>query len=341
MRHNLLGSFFIAATLLSLRGQSAQAQINLQQQPGFEEGRSSGETVNQSRISNSNSSDGALKMVPQDFSKLKLAPGFLIGLNVLDDTDFTGQFRVDEQGDITVPVLGAVHVAGETATEARTAIRAKLQGEQILKDPQVSLSVLEYAAPQVTIIGEVAAPGKYPLLVPHSIVDVLAMAGGPTMFAGDEVQIIPAEGEGKPILVHYSKASNPKAFEDVLIHPGDTVQVRRAGVVYILGAVNRPGGYVMQEDGTLNLLQAISLANGTSVAASTKTIYLLRRNSDGTEVDIALPYKQISRGKRTDVQLRATDVLFIPTSAMKSILTNSQSVLASAASASIYAGILY
>jgi polysaccharide export outer membrane protein len=125
------------------------------------------------------------------------------------------------------------------------------------------------------------------------------------------------------------------------VKPGDTVQVKRAGIVYVLGAVNRPGGFVMQEEGTLNVLQAISLASGTSVTASTRTIYLLRRNADGTEVDIAVPYKNIANGKRTDMQLRATDVLYVPTSTFKSVMTNSQGILASAASASIYAAVVY
>jgi polysaccharide export outer membrane protein len=120
------------------------------------------------------------------------------------------------------------------------------------------------------------------------------------------------------------------------VNPGDTVQVKRAGIVYVLGAVNRPGGFVMQEEGTLRVLQAISLASGTSIAASTRTIYLLRRNADGTEVDIAVPYKKIANGSSADMQLRATDVLFVPTSTFKAVLTNSQGILTSAASATIY-----
>ena len=208
-----------------------------------------------------------------------------------------------------------------------------------MKDPQVSFTVIEYTAPEVTLIGEVTNPGKYPLLVPRKLVDVLALAGGPTLLAGNEVQIIPGNGRSEPAMVHYSRGSDPKSIQNVMVHPGDTVQVKRAGVVYVLGAVNRPGGYVMQEEGTLNVLQAIALANGTSISASIGTIYLLRRNQDGTEVDIALPLRKISRGKRADVQLHATDVLYVPTSTMKAVLTNSQSVLSSAASASIYAAV--
>ena len=97
----------------------------------------------------------------------------------------------------------------------------------------------------------------------------------------------------------------------------------------------------MQEDGSLNVMQALSLANGTAISASTKTVFLLHRNADGTEVDIALPYKKMTQGKSADVQLHATDVLYVPTSAMKAILTNSQSVLSSATSASIYAAAVH
>ena len=130
-----------------------------------------------------------LTVVPEDFAKLTLAPGFLLSLNVLDDPDLVGAFRIDQNGDIALPVLGTMHVAGETVSEARVQIRKKLLDDQILKDPQVNLAVLEYTAPEVTIVGEVTSPGKYPLLVPRALVDVLALAGGTTLTAGNEIQI--------------------------------------------------------------------------------------------------------------------------------------------------------
>ena len=101
----------------------------------------------------------ALMMVPEDFAKLTLAPGFLLSLNVLDDPDIGGAFRIDQNGDIDAPVLGTMHVAGGTASEARVQIRRKLLDDQILKDPQVNLTVLEYTTPEVTIVGEVTSPG--------------------------------------------------------------------------------------------------------------------------------------------------------------------------------------
>jgi polysaccharide export outer membrane protein len=334
MRHRVLRGFFVAAVLFLFLEEASVAQVGMQQSTGSESGTATGRSRPEAAAGTRGS---GLTEVPADFAQLKLAPGFLLSLNVLDDSDFTGTFRVDQEGDVALPILGTLHVGGESVPEARAQIRGVLLEEKILKDPQVDLSVLEYSAPEVTIIGEVANPGKYPLLISRKLVDVLALAGGATVMAGNEIQITSGNLDAEPVLVHYSRATNPKAIEGVLVHPGDTVQVKRAGIVYVLGAVNRPGGFVMQEEGTLNLLQAISLANGTTLTASTGAIYLLRRNVDGTEVDIALPFNKIQHGQSADVQLRATDVLYVPTSKIKSILTFSQGILAAAATATIYA----
>jgi polysaccharide export outer membrane protein len=336
MRHSVLLGILTGAALLVAFAETGVAQIDMQQgiaaQSGAVTGRSRQDAVAAMRSS-------GLAVVPADFAQLRLAPGFLLSLNVLDDSDFVGTFRIDEQGNIALPVLGTLHVAGETVSEARIQIGKVLLDNKILKDPQVDLSIIEYSAPEVTILGEVASPGKYPLLAPRKLVDVLALAGGTTIAAGNEVQITPSDANAAPVLVHYSRASNPKAIEDAIVHPGDIVQVKRAGIVYVLGAVTRPGGYVMQEEGTLTVLQAISLADGTTVAASTGTVYLLRKNADGSEVDIALPYKKMTQGKSADMRLRATDVLYVPTSAIKMVL--SQEILASAVTASIYAAAIH
>jgi polysaccharide export outer membrane protein len=279
--------------------------------------------------------------VPEDLAKMKLAPGFMVGLNVLDDPDFSGSFRIDEQGDIALPILGTMHIAGETVSEARVQIRKKLLEDKILKDPQVELNVLEYTETDVTIIGEVASPGKHPLLSPGKLVDVLALAGGTTVAAGNEIQITRGIGGGEPVLVHYSKATAAKTVEDVIVNPGDTVQVKRAGIVYVLGAVNRPGGYVMQEDGTLNVLQAISLANGTTTLSSSKIIYLLHQNPNGSVVYVALSFNKMAHGKSSNVELHATDVLYVPMSTIKLLYSDLQMVLNSAAAASIYAAVYH
>jgi len=140
------------------------------------------------------------------------------------------------------------------------------------------------------------------------------------------------------VLVHFSRDTSAKDVEKTMVEPGDSVQVKRAGIVYVLGAVNRPGGYVMQEAGKLNVLEAVALADGTTLTASTGTIYLLRHNRDGSMVYISVPFKNIAHGKSADLQLQATDVLYVPSSTLKTVLFDSQAILSAATSASIYVG---
>jgi polysaccharide export outer membrane protein len=282
-----------------------------------------------------------LTVVPPDFADLKLAPGFLVSLDVLDDTDFDGDFRVDQKGDLALPILGSIHVGGQTASEAREQIQQRLLNDGILTSPQVNLTVVEYTAPEVTILGEISLPGRYPLLAPRSLTDVIALAGGLTVAAGNEIQISHADNAAPPDVIHFSKATSAKVVQDTIVHPGDTVQVKRAGIIYVLGAVNRPGGYVMQEDGTLTVLEAVSIANGTTLSASVGTIYLLRRDPDGSAIRITLPLSKMQLGKSSDMQLHPTDVLYVPNSKLKSAFINTQGILAAATSASIYATAVY
>ena len=161
----------VTVALLFLLPGSAAGQISMQRQmPGYSNGPSLSASANRnltdapSRLANSE-----LRVVPADFAKLILAPGFLVQLNVLDDSDFTGDFRIDELGNITVPVVGTMHIAGQTASEARTQIVKQLLEGKFLKDPQLTLKVLEYTAPQVTIIGEVGHPESIPCWSPATL----------------------------------------------------------------------------------------------------------------------------------------------------------------------------
>lgn len=327
----------LASMLWLLPLGTAEAQVDMQQKVVTESNRMPGRTPeNNLDITNRQ----AVGMVPEQFAHLKLTPGDLVSLRVLDDGDFTGEFRVDPSGNLAVPELGPVHVVGETTDEVRQQIAKLLLDQGLLKDPQVELDLVEYAAPQVKILGEVGAPGVFPLLAPENLDDVLALAGGPTMMAGDEILITRKEG-GSPIKVQYSRQLPAENLRKVVVHPGDTVQVMRAGVVYVLGSVNRPGGYIMQENGKLSVLQAISIAGGTTFIASTGSVYVMHKDEDNTTVWIQLPYKKMTQGKAADLPLHVNDILFIPTSRFKATFSNTQSVIASAASASIYAAVIY
>jgi polysaccharide export outer membrane protein len=277
-------------------------------------------------------------IAPEDLASLVLAPGFLLNIDILDEPDIAGPFRVDDRGDLLLPVLGSVHVAGQTVSQAKNTLQDKLLQQKLLLDPHVTLTVLEYTAPQVAILGQVASPGRYPLLAPHNLIDVLALAGGPTASAGNQVKITRGSNpSGIAEVVHFSRETERSTVSDVLVQPGDTVQVEMAGIVYVLGAVNKPGGYVMQEGGTLNVLQAISMADGMTLNVAGGTIHILRPNADGSVVDIPLSSKRLFQGETGPVLLQAKDIVYVPVNRAKMAFNNFSGILASAASASIYA----
>ena len=130
-----------------------------------------------------------LQVVPEDFSNVPLAPGYLLAMQVFGVPDLTGLFRVDSAGDLVLPLVNKIHVAGITVTEAQNKIAAALRDGDFIQRPNVTLTVQQYVPTTVTILGEVQLPGKYPLLQPHTIQDVLALAGGPTLLASGSLEV--------------------------------------------------------------------------------------------------------------------------------------------------------
>ena len=276
----------------------------------------------------------SLTVVPEDFSTLKLAPGFLLGMQVYDVPELAADLRVDGNGDITVPMVGQLHVAGKTITEAQSEIALRLRTGKIINDPRVNLNIEQYAGQNISVLGEVHNPGHLELLAPRNLGDVLALVGGETQYAGNVIEIRrQVNGASTQLQVHYDQSKSDDSAKNVMINPGDIITVRRAGIVYVLGGVNRPGGYVMQEGGTLNLSQALGLAYGTSMQAATGSIRLVRKKSDGSVEEIPIPYKDITRGKVSPTVLQAEDVVYVPISKVKTVLTSS--LLASTAGAAL------
>jgi polysaccharide export outer membrane protein len=134
----------------------------------------------------------------------------------------------------------------------------------------------------------------------------------------------------------YARGTSPASVEDILIKPGDVIHVERAGMIYVLGAVNRPGAYLMQEDGKLDVTQAIALAFGTALQASTGSIRVIRREVDGKLTEIPVLYGRTMKAKESPIILHAEDIIYVPPSKVKTALMDSQSVMSSAASATIY-----
>jgi polysaccharide export outer membrane protein len=275
-------------------------------------------------------------VVPKDFSELRIEPGDLLSINVYDASEFTSSYRVDPAGEITIPLCGKVSVRGLTLPEAATRIEAALKDGQILVHPQVNVDVVQYAGQYVNVLGEVGLPGRVALITPSSLGNLLAQVGGVTVLAGSHITIRHGADDAAPEeQVSYLRSQSNQKEDSILVRPGDTVIVPRAGIVYVLGAVARPGGYVMQEDGKLNVAEALALSGGTLMQANTGGLRVIRRNPDGTVLDFPLSYHDISKGTQTPLLLQAQDIVYVPMSKVKATFSTTTGIMSAAASAAI------
>jgi polysaccharide export outer membrane protein len=263
-----------------------------------------------------------LSVVPEDFSSLKLSTGFLLSMDVYDAPEMSSNLRIDQAGNVQIPMIGSVHVADSTLVEASTKISDLLRDKKILNDPHVNLDIVEYAGSNITVLGEVRNPGRLELLAPHHLDDVLAMAGGQTELAGRTIEIRHQIGhEPRTEEIRYRHGVTEHILSDTMVAPGDTITVERAGIVYVLGGVTRPGGYVMQEGGNLDVTQALSLAYGTTMNAAVTSMRLIRKLPDGKVEQLPIDYRDMVKGKVPPPQLEAEDVIYVPISKVKTVIT--------------------
>ena len=276
-------------------------------------------------------------VLPADFPALRIEPGDLLRVAVYDTPELSDAYRVDPGGDLAIPLCGKVRVEGLTSSQAARLLEKTLRDGEILTRPQVNVDVQQYAGRAVTVLGEVANPGRVTVIAPTRLSEILAQAGGLTALAGTRIEISDGDGEGhREREVPYSRSGSNALARTALVQPGDTVTVPRAGIVYVLGAVYRPGGYVMQEDGTLNVAEALALSGGTLLTAKTGGLEVIRRNPDGTVLRFTLSYGGIARGTQTPLDLRPQDIVYVPMSKVKATLTDATAILSAATSAAIY-----
>ena len=270
---------------------------------------------------------------------LLIGPGDLLQIQIVDTPELTQNPRVTDAGEIPLEGIGNVKVAGLTPAEAATAIQARLIAASYMKHPIVQVAVMQYATQAVSVLGEVKAAGAYPIGTPRSILDVLALAGGLSNVADRNILI---ERHGDPTnLVHYNDSNDAeKAIgEQVSVNPGDTVIVPRAGIVYILGDVNRPGGYAMaNNESKMTMLEALALSGGATKTAKQGRARLIRKKSDGSYSDRQLSIGDLQQGKIPDIAMQPGDVLYVPFSYGRNLVVfGSAGIAASATSAALYA----
>jgi polysaccharide export outer membrane protein len=280
-----------------------------------------------------------LSALAADQNTLLIAPGDLLHIQVADTPEMDEDARVTDRGMVPIVGIGDVMVAGLTPGDAAAAVHERLIDTHYLNHPQVSIMVEEFATQQVSVIGEVKTNGSYPIATPRPILAVLALAGGLTQEANRHI-LIERQGDQQHPLEYYVSNNGTQAIEQqVMVNPGDTVMVPRAGIVYILGDVNRPGGYVMSNnESQLTLLQGLALAGGVTRAARQGHAHLIRKKPGGGFTDTELSVGDIQKGKRPDLPLLPGDVLYLPFSFARNLATTgASSIAASTAGAAVYA----
>jgi polysaccharide export outer membrane protein len=243
---------------------------------------------------------------------------------------------------VTLTLAGDVTVSGMDESNAAHAIERALIDRGMLLHPQVTVLVTSYAAMDISVLGEVSRPGVYGFTVHHRLLDVLSAASGLSQNAGRLVTITHRD-DPKSI---QAVVLDPAGMDTTLNHnpellPGDTVQVSRAGLVYVVGDVVRPGGFPVDPVQTTTVVQALSLAWGPGQnAAMTKAILI--REQQGSRTVTTLNLKRMLRGLDPDVPIYDRDIVFVPNSMAKNLWNRTmESVIQSAAGVSIYAGLVY
>jgi len=269
-------------------------------------------------------------------ARLVIEGGDLLEVTVFDTPEMNQVVRVSDLGDATFLLIGTIHVANMTTDQARETISQKLRDGKFMLNPQVSVLIKEYATQGVSILGEVSHPGVYQVLGDRTLLDLLSEAGGTTPVAG-AVATVKRHADGTEFAVAIGRNAKAALAADVQVKPGDKVIIPRANLVYGLGDVNRPGAFLMENDGHLSALQALAFAGGNERTAALNRVVLVHK--DGANyVRRELSLKRMLQAREADLQLQPDDILFVPNSNIKSVVYRGvPNLVQAAANAAVYA----
>lgn len=216
-------------------------------------------------------------------SEYVLGAGDQIRIGVYQNADLLLEARISEAGTISYPLLGTVKIGGLSIADAENKIAKGLKDGNFLKQPQVSILLITAAANQVTVLGQVNRPGRYPLISgSQRLSEIMGSAGGILAGVGSDVVVVSGSRAGKAFR---KEIDFPKVFasrgseEDFLLENGDTIWVDRAPQIFMYGEVQRPGAQVLLRDTTL--LQALASAGGLTLRGTQRGIRVHRRDEAG------------------------------------------------------------
>jgi polysaccharide biosynthesis/export protein len=287
-------------------------------------------------------------------SEYVIGAGDLVNVQVFDVPEMSRELRVSQTGTIGMPLVPVrLQVAGLTEIQTERKITEVLEANGLISHPEVSVTVKEKKSRPITIVGAVAHPMVYEADRQVTLIDVLAQAGGITADASDHVIVTRPERDAlqdasqpdatqapAPSGSGSEKAAAPPQIpppltntitvnlgqileagdmaNNVIIQPGDVVTVPHAGIVYVLGAVGKPGGYTVSNDrAQLSTLKVLSLAGGLDRTAKSDRAVIVRKDATGQQQQVDVDLKKIMKFEAEDVQLRPSDILYVPRSVGK------------------------
>ncbi len=271
-----------------------------------------------------------------------IAAGDFLDISEYRTPEFHSSVRVSPAGIVTLPMIEEVQVGGLDELAAARAIEAALVVKGMLLHPQVTILVIAYAGQDVSVLGEVTHPGVYPYTLHHRLLDLISAASGLSPNAGRLMNIYHRNDPKTPHPVVLDPgATDSSSDHNPELAPGDTVQVSRAGLVYVVGDVIRPGGFPVDPAQGLTVVQALSMAWGPSLNAATGRALLIREQKGGRTMT-TLNLKRMLHGLEPDQPVYDRDILYVPDSMAKNVMNRSiESAIQSAIGISIYSGLVY
>ena len=248
----------------------------------------------------------------------------LLQISFLDAAELSREVRVGADGTVSLPLTERIALAGLTLDEAEKLIAKKYREGKILNAPHVSIAVKELQSKPVTVMGAVVNAGVFQISGQSRLLRVISQAGGLHPDAGTEIQVLRASArDGEQVLrISTESVRAGDMTANVPIWGGDTVNVKPAGAVYVVGAVNRPGRHSLggQSEG-LTVLQLLALSEDLKRTARPDKAVLIRKSATGSLEQIPVNLKKILGQRASDVTVLANDVLFVPDSSGKRALS--------------------
>ncbi len=279
----------------------------------------------QSEINQQIANSAALSKADLSSSLYRLGAGDILELTVFQVEALNTKVRVNGRGEIILPLLGKLDVKDKPVSEVEDEITLRL-AQDYLQDPQVSLFIEEYRSQQITVMGAVEQPNVYSVRQSRSIFEMLSLAGGLKEEASDQIRVTTTQPDpetGQPvkqnlILSVKRLLAGAEAASYLRLAGGDSILVPRAGVVFVEGAVDKPGSYPME--GETSVLKAIALAGGVPWEGNQGRVQVVR-DIAGESFAIDVNLKKVRNQKAEDIVLRDGDIVVVSYSAPKRFLS--------------------